>query len=203
MSPTPRVFGPVANTSECQVRYTHGTNRCENGFAYKWTGAAPSATELLNLATEVGQTIGFRMQRFMHVGVQMREVYCRNVDTEIANQATFVFPTNATGARNGSPVASNEAAGLIKRTGLTGRKKRGRNSFSEFIEGDVDGNTMLPTLLQFLADLALSILAQRVAGRFTPSVASRALGTSQILTSVLSLDSHVDSQKTRLNNHGD
>lgn len=198
----PRTFHPVAACSECQVRYTHGTNLYENGFAYKWTGSAPSAAELLSLATELGTTLALRMAGLMHNGVQFREVYCRNLSTEVANQATYTFPTGTTGTQAGNPVASNEAASMVKRTGLTGRSKHGANRFSEFIESLVDGNTLGSFILSQVAAIAVSVLTSRVGARFAPALASRKLGTAEALITALLLDSNVDSQKTRLNNHG-
>lgn len=195
-------FTPVANCSRCEIRWSAGTNQCENTLAYLWSGTAPTAAELTSLATEVGGTVAARMRNMMHNGIVFREVYCRNIHTQNAEQGTYTFPPNTTGNRNGSAVALNEAAGLVKRTGLTGRANRGRNSFSGFIEQDLDGNTIGATILQVLADVAISILAARVGGRFIPAVASASRGLGIRLQSALSLDSHVDSQKTRLNAHG-
>lgn len=198
----PEVFHPVALCSECQIRYTHGTNNYENGFAFKWSGSAPSSAELLALATELGGSLAVRMAGLMHNGVHFREVYCRNVNTEVANQATWTAPVGFNGTQSGSPVASNEAANLVKRTGLTGRSKHGANRFSEFVESQVDGNTLGSFIITQLASIAISVLASRVGARFAPALASRKLGTAELLLNALTLDDNVDSQKTRLNNHG-
>ena len=198
----PEAFHPVALCSECQIRYQHGTNNYENGFAYKWSGSAPSAAELLALATELGGSLAVRMAGLMHNGVKMREVYCRNINTEVANQATWTAPVGFNGSQSGNPVASNEAANLVKRTGLTGRSKHGANRFSEFTEGNVDGNTLGSFIITQLASIAISVLASRVGARFAPALASRKLGTAELLLNALTLDDNVDSQKTRLNNHG-
>lgn len=199
----PRVFHPVPSTSECQVRYQHGTNLLENGFAYGFTGANPSTAELLALATAIAGSIADKMRDVMHNGVVMREVYCRNINTEVANQATYTFPAGTNARRTGSPVASNEAARIVKRTGQTGRSHRGANSFSEFVEGDVDGNSIGSSLFSGLLSLGLEIILNRVGSRFTAGVASRRLFSAFPISSATLLDNNIDSQKTRLNAHGD
>lgn len=197
-------FIAVPFTSDCHVRYQHGTNLLENIFAYQWGGGVPTNAELLSLATEIAASIALRMEAFLHNGVIMREVYCRNLDVEFANNATFPFPAGTIGLQGGNPLASNEANGLIKRVGLTGRGMHGRNSFSEFVEGSVDGNTLGNTLMSLFLNLAAEILLARVAGRFKAAVAKRhvIVPRSIQIQSVIDLDNNVDSQKTRLNSHG-
>lgn len=195
-------FQPVANCTRCELRWQGGTNLCENTFTYVWSGSPPNVTELTSLATEIAGTIGLRMRNLFHTSMVLREVYCRNIHAQVADQATYTFPANTTGNRTGFADALNVAAGLVKRTGRTGRSQRGRNSFSGFSEGDIDSNTITSFLMQVLADLAISILANRVGARFIPGVASPTTGQGTVLRSVLSVDNHVDSQKTRLNTHG-
>jgi hypothetical protein len=199
----PRIFRPVANTSMVHIRWTNGTNRCENTFAYRWTGGPPTTGELLSLAQEVWATIGVKMQRQMHTGNVFREVYARNIHTEVAAQATYALPANTAGQRGGGALALNEACRVTTRTGFTGRSNHGAKGFSGFVEGDLDGNSIGTQLMTWLIDLCLSIVAQRLAGRFTPAVASRKNATSVVITSALPIDNNVDSQKTRLNNRGD
>jgi hypothetical protein len=198
-----RVFHPVPFTSECHVRYQHGTNLLENTFAYIY-GSTPTNADLLSLATEIGVGLALRMAAMMHNGVVMREVYCRNLDVEFANNATYTFPSGTTGQRAGSPLASNEAMSIVKRTGTTGRGMHGRNSFSEFIEPDADGNTLSAFLLNLVLAVIIEILTYRVSGKFAPALAKRMVTPprSVLLRSALALDNNVDSQKTRLNSHG-
>jgi hypothetical protein len=90
---------------------------------------------------------------------------------------------------------------------LTGRASHGRNSISGFVEGDCDGNSVGSSLMALLANLALQILINNIAGRFKPAIAHipRAplgVGDSTPITEAIVLDSNVDSQKTRLNSHG-
>jgi len=202
-----RTFHPTANTSMCHVRMTQGVNLQENTFAYHWVGGTPSSSELLSLATAVAGGIGAAMRALTSTQVVFREVYCRNIDTEVAAENTYSWPANTTGQRIGAVVAASEACGIVKRTGLTGRGSHGRNSISNFTEADLDGNTVLSSLLALLTALATQILIPLVASRFTPAVAhiprtGTTTGTSTPISQAVVLDSNVDSQKTRLNSHG-
>jgi len=138
-----------------------------------------------------------------------REVYCRDIAGAVANEGTYTFPPGTTGNRTGGQVASNEACGIVKRTGLTGRRSHGRNSISNFVEGDVDGNSIGSSLIALLTNLATQLLVDYVVGSNSfiaalahiPRIAG-VVGNSDLLTETVILDNDVDSQKTRLNRHG-
>lgn len=197
------VFSPVAQCTECQVRWSHGSNQYECGFAYQWNNSTPpSVAELLTLATEVRDTIGLKMRQMTSSNNVWREVHCRNLNAAVANQNSIQFPTNSTGFRGGGSLAANEAMNIVKRSGLTGRSSHGANRVSDFAEGDVDGNTLQSALMTLAASLAVSMVASRVGGRFLPAIASRLLHVAIPYTVAIVLDSDVDSQKTRLNRHG-
>jgi hypothetical protein len=179
----------------------------ENTFAFKWASTPPTQAELASLASSLATVVGGALRALTSDGWVFREVYCRNIDTEVANEATYVYPSNTHGQRTGSQVAASEACGIVKRTGHTGRGQHGRNSISGFVEGDVDGNSIGSSLIALLANLALAILQGYLVGRFTPAVAHiprppAVLGSSDPLRETVVLDSNVDSQKTRLNSHG-
>lgn len=196
-------FIPVQQTTFCEIRWQHGTNLGENTVWYKWTGSVPTAAELAQLCTAVGAGVAERIRLCMNNGVIMREVHCRNMDTEIANQATVPFTIGTVGSRAGSPVASNEAANVVRRTGKTGRSQHGAVRVSEFSEGDVDGNSIGSALMGLLANVGLSLLEDYVSGRFIGALGSKKNGTSAELLDAGVIDSNIDSQKTRLNQHGD
>lgn len=201
-------FHPVNQCTDCQIRMQSGNNLLENGFQFKWNNATPpSSAELASLALELAGTVGLALRNCLSNGTTFREIHCRNLDIEAANQATYTFPNGTTGARGGNQVAANEACGIVKRTGLTGRGSHGRNSISTFIEGDIDGNTVGGTLVGLLTNLAVQILLNAVSNRFHPAIAHRprvslSPGSATELVSTLVLDNNVDSQKTRLNSHG-
>lgn len=201
-----RTFRPTAETSMCHVRLQSGTNLQENTYAFHWSGSTPSIAELLALATALAGTVGASLRALTSTNVTFREVYCRNIDTEVANEATYTFPVGTTGQRSGNQVAANEACGVVKRTGQTGRGSHGRNSISNFVESDVDGNSVLGGLMALLANLAISTVLDYFSGRFRAAIAhiprNIGVGTSTPITTAIVIDSNIDSQKTRLNNHG-
>jgi hypothetical protein len=191
----------------CHVRTSNGSNQEENTYAFKWSGSPPTAPELASLASSISTVIGGALRALTSDGWVFREVYCRNIDTEVASEATYVFPSGTTGLRSGSQVAANEACGIVKRTGLTGRGSHGRNSISGFAESDVDGNSIGSSLMAALINLALQTLVSYLASRFVPAVAHiprtvGPTGTSTALRETIVLDNNIDSQKTRLNSHG-
>jgi len=196
-------FTPIANTTYCEIRWQHGTNLGENTVWYKWSGAVPTAAELATLCVAVRDGVANRIRVCMNAGVLMREIHCRNMDVEVANQATLAYAPGVTGGRTGSPVASNEAANVVRRTGKTGRSQHGAVRVSEFSEGDVDGNSIGSTLMGLLADVGLSLLEDYVSNRFLGALGSKKTGQSYELLDAGVIDSNIDSQKTRLNQHGD
>ena len=202
-----RIFHPTANTSMCHLRTQNGANLQENTFAFHWTGATPTSGQLNTLATQLAGTIGTAMRNITSNGWVFREVYCRNIDTEVAAESTYLFANGTTGSRAGSQVAANEACGIVKRTGFTGRGSHGRTSCSGFIEGDVDGNSVSSTLMALLLQLALNMLLSYNGSQFVPAVAHiprvpLVIGSSTPIQVTTVLDSNIDSQKTRLNSHG-
>lgn len=196
-------FHPVPQCTECQVRWSHGSNQYECGFAYKWNSTTPpNVAELTTLATEVRDTIGVKMQQMTTDSNGFREVHCYNLDVAAGNQATVPFPVNARGTRGGDPAAANVAMNIVKRTGQRGRSGHGANRVSDFSEGDVSGNTLQSYLMTAAANLITSIIAARVGGRFIAGLKSLHLSTVIPILAGIVLDTDVDSQKTRLNRHG-
>jgi hypothetical protein len=205
----PRVFHPTAQTTMCHIRTQNGQNLMENTFAFHWGSLIPPTSgQLLTLATALSGTVGQALRNLTSNGWIFREVYCRNIHAEVADENTYLWPSGTTGNRAGSQVAANEASGVVKRTGLTGRGQHGRNNISGFVEADVDGNSISSTLMALLAQLAIEILISYLGGYLGPAVAhiprlpGSPPGYSSPLQTALVLDSNIDSEKSRLNSHG-
>lgn len=195
-------FHPVQHCTMCKLRWQVDTNLCENTFAFYWGTPVPTAAELNSLAAAVAANLGTRLANAVCNNVTFRTVHCENINAPGGAQGNYNFPPGTIGRRNQSPVALNEASGIVKYTGFVGRSNRGRNSISAFGEQDVSGNTLTTALMTLLADLALGILQSYFTGRFLPAVASKANNIAIPLQSTAVLDTNVDSQKTRLNAHG-
>jgi hypothetical protein len=202
-----RVFHPIAQTTQVVFRYQHGSNRLENVFHYRWNNSTPpSVAELTNLCTEVGATICEKIRQFMTNGVQLIEVHARNMDVALGNQATAAFTPGTVGALIGQGDATGSTVlNLVTRTGLAGYGQHGAKRLGETSKLQHNGNTASGGWVTNCASVALSVVAARVGGRFLPSIPHinrLGTGTSSIITSCLLLDDDIDSQKTRLNNHG-
>jgi len=195
-------FQPVANCTMCHLRWTFDGQLCEITQAFRWTGSVPTAGELVALATALGGLLTTRLRNVMSSRANMTEVYCRNIHDAVSAEGTYAIPQPAPGTRGSAPLAGNEAIGIIRRTGFTGRTHHGRNSISCFGQDDVDGNTIVTALLTLLVQLAGQMLTTYVGGKFTPAVASKHLGVATNLLGVAVNNSWVDSQKTRLTSHG-
>jgi hypothetical protein len=194
-----RVFHPVARTSEAHLRYVIGPKQCENIYAYQWNNTTPpTGSELLNLGSEVWGTIGVKVAGMLSSDVAFYEVYCRNIDTETANEATYTLPAIVHGSQSGTRMASNVAFNPIKQTGLTGRSHHGANHYSGFVDTEINGDQFLTFVINQIISIALSVLATRVGGRFIPALASRKLAASTLLRAYAFNSSIVDSAKKRI-----
>src|SRR5215216_5507279 len=176
-------FHPVTLTTEVNIRYTINAQDCENVIHYKWNSTTPpSVAELYSLAQEVYQTIALKLMAAMHNGCTMREVYARNIDFSSANQATYTQTPPYTGQKVGAKLPNQNAKSIEKKTGLTGRSHHGGLRLSGLDNTEVDRDTITATLFTLLANIIISLLANRVGGRFIPAVASKTLGTSRAIT---------------------
>jgi hypothetical protein len=198
MAIIPRI---IANTIDAHLRYTAGGNEMENTYQFLYE-ETPSVGQLEDLAEDVGLNIGAKQAAFTQQGIVFREVQCVDIGSSGGAEGTYTFPNGTTGLRSGSPEPLNAASGITLRTGHRGRSNKGRKSYSGFVESDLDGNSIGSSLMALLTDLAVELLRDRVGSTYRPAVGSMKNGTSKAITSSTILDNNVDSQKTRLNLHG-
>jgi|KBSMisStandDraft_5_1062788.scaffolds.fasta_scaffold291409_2 hypothetical protein len=198
MAVIPRI---IPNTVDVHLKYTAGPNQMENVYQFIYE-EAPSVAQLLALATDVGTNIGAKQAAFTSGDIVFREVQAIDIGSSTGSEATYTFPNGTTGLRGGSIEPLNVASGITLRTGHRGRSNKGRKSYSGFVESDVDSNTLGSSLMGLLTDLAVELIRDRVSSTYRPAVGSMKLGSSRPITSAVILDNNVDSQKTRLNLHG-
>lgn len=191
-------FHPVTLTTEVNIRYTINTQDCENVIHYKWNSTTPpTVAELYSLCQEVYQTIALKLMAAMHNGCTMREVYARNIDSPTANQATYTQTPPYVGAKVGAKLPNQNAKSIEKKTGLTGRSHHGGIRISGLDNTEVDRDTITSTLFTLLANIIISMLANRVSGRFIPAVASKTLGDSRVITGLFVPHAIIGSTDTR------
>lgn len=190
-------FQPVYHTIQVEVRWTQDGQPCENTFHYGYDGTPPDTAVLQALNIEVWQTIGVKMQRQMASNCRFVEVHCRDLTTQVANQATYPLPAGTNGTLSGDPLPNQNAIQLTTRTGRTGRSSHGAKRFGGLTDSVVSANTIAAQLITYLIDLALSVAAHRIGTYFTAGIASRLLGFSTPIQSVALTDTIVDSQDSR------
>lgn len=194
-------FHPVTLTTEVNVRYSINGQECENVLHYKWNStSAPTATELYNLCQDVYQTIGLKLMAMMHVNCVMREVYARNIDSPTSAQATYAQTPPLAGQLNNHSLPNQVAKSIEKRTGLTGRSHHGGMRISGLDTLEVVGDYITNSAITLFTNLMVSLLAQRIGGRFTPAVASKLLGDSRVITSLAIPTTVIGSTDTRTTN---
>lgn len=154
-------------------------------------------TELYSLCQEVYQTIALKIMAAMHNGCTMREVYARNIDNPTSNQATYTQTPPYVGSKTGYKLPNQVAKSIEKKTGLTGRSHHGGIRISGLEVSEVDRDTITSALFTLLANIVVSMLANRVGGRFIPAVASKTLGDSRVITGLFVPHALVGSTDTR------
>jgi hypothetical protein len=190
------------------LRWQFFNQMCENTFAYRWNDPPPTQQELSNLTQDIASAQGVALRAMLSNVCAFREIYARNIDTQVANEATFTYSPGYNGLRSGDPVAASEAMEIVKRTGYTGYGQHGANRISGFVEGDVTGNLIQNALMLLVQALLFAILQWWESNRFRPAVAhiprlpGAPPGHSDFINYAVVLDTNIDSQKTRLNAHG-
>jgi len=198
VSSVPRVFSPVAQTTQVEVRYTIDNAESENVFHYKWNNTTPpSIAELISLANEVEATIAVKLRAMTGSGWQYRETYVKNIHAQPADQTT-ISSSLAGFPRTGDTLPGSVSDWITKRSGQTGRSQHGGINISGFVEGDVTQKIIQSALINLLLNLMLSFLAARVNGRFIPAIASHKNHTSAQMRAMISRTVRVNSAKTRL-----
>jgi len=198
MAVIPRI---IPNTIDVHLRYVAGGNEMENTYQFLYEDT-PSVAQLEALAEDVATNIGAKQRLFTHGGITFTECQAVDIGSSGGAEGTYTFPNGTTGSRGGSAEPLNVASGITLRTGHRGRSKKGRKSYSGFVESDTDGNSIGSSLMGLLADLAVELIRDRVSSTYRPAVGSLKLGSSTAIQSAVILDNNIDSQKTRLNLHG-
>lgn len=172
---------------------------------YKTIPDVVSAQTANDLAFAFWQQISPEYPNCCHPSVNFDYVECRTLYPQAENfQGIYYIPQPAPGTRTGEALPGNVAAGVRWKTGIRGRKYRGRNNFFGLDEPSVNGSKMLLSILDDFVVLAVQMLLFEGTPESVtyPVVASR---RGEFLTNVLgfTIDYLIDSQRTRLLQRGD
>jgi hypothetical protein len=177
------MFAERANQSRCNVIHYH------------YTGGAPTTAELSSLCDEIDTQLIEEYEDFISVGTVWTRILAR--DMASLSGAMFEKQITRLGAGGSQAAPSNVSLCLSKRSGRRGRSNHGRFYIFDCPEDMFNGDTLNPGYLPSIGDLARELLETRVAGRFTPAIASRKNGDSLPFNSV-TWDQVADSQRRRL-----
>lgn len=161
--------------------------------------------EANTIAQEFWANVGTQYRAAVHNTVNFDFIEVRTLYPQPNNyQGIYFIPQPAPGTLGGEALPGNAAAGIRWKTGVRGRKHRGRNNIFGLPETHTTGSLINSALISLLVPLAASIMGFNGAAGITtdPVVASRVGG---FLTEVFAftIDMFVDSQRTRLLNRGD
>jgi len=156
------------------------------------------------MAEDFWNECGARYRNCTAIGCNFDFVEVRTLYPDPVNyQGIYYIPQPCPGFLAGDPSPGNVAAGVRWKTGVRGRKFRGRNNFFGITDNYATGSMLTSPYLIELALLASQILlfAGGSSVSADPVVASR---VGQFLTQALTftIDHLVDSQRTRLLQRG-
>jgi hypothetical protein len=194
-------FRPIHNTILSTWTGHRGTDLRQMVHAFRVSGAAPTTADLAQLHSELIASVLPKLRAISCSDLTWESISSRWMDVPNGVELATPILANGQGTRPGSSSPGNVAYAVSWRTGQSGRSFRGRTYLTNLNEGDTNGDTIGSTLLGLIVDFALEMLISRVAARFAPSVASRALeGSTPMQTAVF--EPTLDSQRRRLATRG-
>lgn len=199
-------FRPVGNGAEAVIMGQYNGQECVTTFGF--LGAVDyTQPDLQGLVDRVrdawlAQCIPQLPQSYLCF-----EVVGRGLRTQFDAEATAVFTAGQTGSLSGTPQPGNVSLAIARKTGTTGRSRRGRIFWPGFNEADVSGNTISSARADAIVDaMQLFMAAVNLPGDFLLAVISRqennvALnpGIARPVASWSVVDTNVDSMRRRLN----
>lgn len=194
-------FEPLAKTVELVLHANSESSERASVFhfvtnaAHGWTTA-----ELNTLCQNFWSVCGTAIKQSMLPGVNFREITARDMDTEAGALGSYSIPQPQPGIRTGTDLMPANVALVISwRTGIAGRKYRGRTYW--YGGGDADAAGSLPnsgwgTSVATVAGL-IGTFVNSGGVAVVLAVASRVLNASTPVNAFV-IDAVLDSQRKRL-----
>lgn len=208
-------FVPVPETAEAEIRMLLDGQKIENTLYFQRDGGwSPSSFVALANALLLWWTTDYSV--FVSSSVTLSEVYLTDLSSSTGIVLSAPAPTpHPAGARSAASLPNNVTICVSFRTGTRGRSFRGRNYISGLSEDAVVLNTVDSAvqadiiaaydLLQPLAgDVDASwVVASRFSGVDVDGhPIPRTTGIATIISTVIIVDSIIDSQRRRLPGRG-
>jgi len=171
-------FQPVPQTYGVEIRGTNNGVDVENTLYYRYAGD-PSETDATVLADTVAVQVLTDWVAQLPTSWVGREVYVRDLATEITVQATSALIAGVLGTAVGEPLASLLTIAIARRSGLTGRSARGRLFWMGLSEAMTTGNIVTSGALAAIVSLIENMDATVETGLgLIPVIVSRYTGST-------------------------
>jgi hypothetical protein len=202
-------FVPVPNTALVRVQgHLNGQEYVNTTYREKALGW--TSTDLFNLATEMMTWATTRFLTLVHSQFQLDLIQCVDLSVDGGAQATVAAPAGSVGTRGGLCLPNNVAYTVSFRTGRTGRSFRGRNYIGGINDDAVVGtNTVKPTYRADVVSVFNDLIGSTLITQGTWVVVSRvhdkiplSTGVTTVITTVITVDNVLDSQRRRLPGRG-
>jgi len=201
-------FIPVPDVAQFNIRGTLDNQRIENPLYFRNV----NTWDVEGLEAAAGLVADWFEDNILPIVTTdyvLREVYAIDLTTENSGSATHTVAASTQGLDASPALPNNVAICVSFRTAQRGRSFRGRNYIAGLTEGDVTGNTIAAAQSSALVTAYGQLFSLFppggafwvVVSRFTANL-PRTVGISTPVTSVLIVDSTVDSQRRRLPGRG-
>lgn len=190
----------IPNVNKITVKGTLFGQVNENVWYYGFTGE-PSEAEQLTVAS-IMQTGYAAIQLPLSNQYTVNEITVRYMGTANGRESTLVItPAQAGGAVSESS-PGNVALCVSLRTGMAGRRNRGRKYFSGIPEAAVSNNAINQDLCDEVVAAIIDLIGTMSTNGTPLLVVSLVALTGVALTTALCTDNFVDSQRRRLTGRG-
>lgn len=202
-------FIPVPNVLQAELRFLYGSQRCENVVYFEGSaGVTPALASSLG-----GQLVSWWNTHFKTPSptiMSLVEVYITDLTAADSFTVSHVNLLPSAGLSAVDPLPFNCAHCVSFRTAARGRSGRGRNYVMGLTDSEAAASVISTTRVNldvaayqalvgagtFVAGLQFVVVSRFLNG------APRTVGIARPVTSVLSVDTTVDSQRRRLPGRG-
>lgn len=144
----------------------------ENTF-YATYGTKPTQAELQTLAEDILVAVATDWIPSMSEQVEITEVYVRDLDTEVADQASVTPATTLEGDQPGDILPSYNTVAVSRQSGLTGRSSRGRIFWMGLAESQTTLNALVAGIGAEIVAAVIALDAVLISSGFAPCIVSR------------------------------
>lgn len=202
-------FQPVPNVVQVNVRGTFQGSQTENTFYYQYVGTM-TQERLDDLTDAIDSAVRDNWLPLLSSGWTGREIYARDLSSEVGVQSTDITIGGLTGAVTGDTLPNYATIAIARRSGLTGRSARGRIFWQGLAESQTLNNSIVSTVAANIIDAIQEVDLAALALEFVPVIVSRyTAGTLRLEPLVLELaqwlitDLLLDTRRSRKPGNGD